>query len=53
MQEHGDETAEEEMAAAAAASEEVEEGPFAWSEPVQGVVLASYFYGYFFTQVRK
>lgn len=29
----------------------MEDGPFAWDENIQGLILASYFYGYFFTQV--
>jgi len=29
----------------------MEDGPFAWDENVQGLVLASYFYGYILTQV--
>ncbi|XP_045116089.1 sialin-like isoform X1 [Portunus trituberculatus] len=31
--------------------EALEDGPFAWDENVQGLILASYFYGYLFTQV--
>ncbi|XP_018006986.1 sialin isoform X2 [Hyalella azteca] len=31
--------------------ENLDDGPFAWDENVQGVVLASYFYGYILTQV--
>ncbi|XP_063845764.1 LOW QUALITY PROTEIN: sialin-like [Scylla paramamosain] len=31
--------------------ESLEDGPFAWDENVQGLILASYFYGYLITQV--
>lgn len=34
-----------------AKEESLEDGPFAWDENVQGLILASYFYGYIFTQV--
>nr|CAG4648619.1 EOG090X04X8 [Polyphemus pediculus] len=29
----------------------IQDGPFAWPEPVQGLVLGSYFWGYIFTQI--
>lgn len=38
---HGNETKEEEM----------DVGPFVWDDTIQGLVLASYFYGYILTQV--
>ncbi len=28
-----------------------QDGPFAWPEPVQGLVLGSYFWGYILTQI--
>ncbi|XP_045585411.2 putative inorganic phosphate cotransporter isoform X2 [Procambarus clarkii] len=31
--------------------EELQDGPFAWDENIQGLILASYFYGYLVTQV--
>lgn len=31
--------------------EELQDGPFTWDENIQGLVLASYFYGYLLTQV--
>lgn len=29
-----------------------QDGPFPWDETVQGIILASYFYGYIVTQVQ-
>ena len=29
----------------------IQDGPFAWPEPVQGLVLGSYFWGYILTQI--
>nr|XP_027234251.1 sialin-like isoform X4 [Penaeus vannamei] len=31
--------------------EALEDGPFAWDDNIQGLILAAYFYGYIFTQV--
>ncbi|XP_047476944.1 sialin-like [Penaeus chinensis] len=31
--------------------ETLEDGPFAWDDNIQGLILAAYFYGYIFTQV--
>lgn len=28
-----------------------QDGPFAWSEPLQGTILSCYFWGYFFSQI--
>lgn len=30
-----------------------QDGPFAWDENIQGLILAAYFYGYIVTQVNK
>ncbi|XP_058449761.1 sialin [Malaya genurostris] len=32
-------------------SEAVEDGPFTWSEPLQGTILSCYFWGYFVSQI--
>ncbi|XP_062706661.1 sialin [Aedes albopictus] len=32
-------------------TEAVEDGPFAWSEPLQGTILSCYFWGYFVSQI--
>lgn len=29
----------------------MQDGPFAWSEPIQGLVLGAYFWGYILTQI--
>lgn len=31
--------------------ETLEDGPFTWSEPLQGTILSCYFWGYFFSQL--
>ena len=30
---------------------EIEDGEFVWTEPMQGLILGSYFWGYIFTQI--
>ncbi|XP_059617945.1 sialin [Phlebotomus argentipes] len=44
-------SADESCAGDANANVAVEDGPFMWSEPLQGTILSCYFWGYFISQI--
>ncbi|XP_063700398.1 sialin [Culicoides brevitarsis] len=46
-----DPNAEEACKAPGNATETMEDGPFDWSEPLQGTILSCYFWGYFVSQM--